>query len=347
MKHLPVAILTELSLVAALAFTPLASAQSAARLHSPINDAQRTALPGNIRSAALDPLNDRGAVLGSLPLDHMLLQLQRSPESEAALTTYIATLNDPQSGNYHKWLTAAQLGSTYGPAPSDIAAVKSWLQSKGLSVNMVDTTGMVVDFSGNAAQVESAFHPAMHNLSVNGVSHIANTQDPTIPSALVGLVSGVVSLNDFRPHAMHHNVQATHIDVHSGTQTSQGPSSDYTFTSGSSTYQAVVPGDLAKIYNLTPLFAAGYSGQGQTIVVIEDTNVYSTADWTTFRSTFGLSSYTAAALRPSTPAATAPTPARTLPTVKRSSTPSGHRQRLLLRRSFWRRARTLPPPSAA
>src|SRR5208283_4281083 len=34
------------------------------------------------------------------------------------------------------------------------------------------------------------------------------------------------------------------------------------------------------------------SGQGQTIVVVEDTDVYATADWTTFRSTFGLSSYT-------------------------------------------------------
>src|SRR5207249_6563006 len=33
------------------------------------------------------------------------------------------------------------------------------------------------------------------------------------------------------------------------------------------------------------------SGQGQTIAVIKDTNVFSTADWATFRSKFGLSSY--------------------------------------------------------
>jgi len=36
---------------------------------------------------------------------------------------------------------------------------------------------------------------------------------------------------------------------------------------------AVVPGDLATIYNLNPLFTANISGQGQTIVVIEDTDV--------------------------------------------------------------------------
>ena len=46
---------------------------------------------------------------------------------------------------------------------------------------------------------------------------------------------------------------------------------------------------------MNPLFSQGISGQGQTIVVIEDTDVYATADWTTFRSTFGLSKYTSGA----------------------------------------------------
>jgi subtilase family serine protease len=54
----------------------------------------------------------------------------------------------------------------------------------------------------------------------------------------------------------------------------------------------VTPSDLATIYNLNPVFAAGYTGTGQTIVVIEDTNVYTTADWTNFRKAFGLSGYT-------------------------------------------------------
>jgi subtilase family serine protease len=287
MKHTLVAGLTGLSFLAALAVTPFAAAQSAPRLHSPVNDAARTTLPGNVRSAALNPANDAGPVDAALPLDHMLLQLQRSPESEAALDAYIATLNDANSPNFHKWLTPQQLGEKYGPAPTDIAATTAWLQSHGLTVNQVYPNGMVIDFSGNAAQVEAAFHPAMRKLVVDGVAHIANTSNPSIPSALVGIVGGVVSLNDFRPHPMQRAVKTAHIDPHTSTHT------DYTYTSGGSTYQAVVPGDLATIYNLTRLFAAGYSGQGQTIVVIEDTNVYTTADWTTFRSKFGLSTYTA------------------------------------------------------
>jgi subtilase family serine protease len=71
---------------------------------------------------------------------------------------------------------------------------------------------------------------------------------------------------------------------------------DFTFSSGGSPFQALSPADLATIYNLNPLFAAGTAGQGQTIAVLEDSDLYSTADWDTFRSTFGLSQYTSGTL---------------------------------------------------
>jgi subtilase family serine protease len=73
------------------------------------------------------------------------------------------------------------------------------------------------------------------------------------------------------------------------------PKGNFTFPGSlGGTDYAVVPADLATIYNLNPLFTAGNSGQGQTIVLIEDTDVFAASDWTTFRSTFGLSTYTSA-----------------------------------------------------
>ena len=288
--------LTALAFAALLASTSLVSAQAIrSRITDKIDETRLAVLSGNIRSAALDPANDAGPLSASLPLEHMLLQLQRSPESEAALETFLSQVNNSASPNFHKWLTATELGTQYGPAPSDIATVTSWLTSKGFTVNKVYETGMVIDFSGSVRQVEAAFHPAMHNLTVDGVPHIANTANPSIPAALAPVVAGVVSLHDFKPQTLYKNIHAAHFDPKSGSQIDPpgGVSPDYTFTSGSSTYHAVVPGDLAAIYNLTPLFAAGYSGQGQTIVVIEDTNVYSTTDWSTFRTKFGLNTYTA------------------------------------------------------
>ena len=253
-----------------------------------IDDTRLVTLEGNVRSAARIALNDRGLVRDDLPLEHMLLVLRRSPEREASLARLIEQQTTPGSPNYHRWLTAQELGSQFGADPLDIEAVTGWLKTNGFTISQVYPSGMVIDFSGTAGQVRAAFHTELHALLVEGVRHIANINDPQIPAALAPAVAGIASLHDFRPHAMHRSLTPQHIDPRSG-----GLSSDYTYGSGTGAYQAVVPEDLATIYSLTPLFTAGVSGQGQTIAVVEDTNLYSTADWTTFRSRFGLSKYTA------------------------------------------------------
>ena len=233
------------------------------------NNNDRVTLEGNVSPFATTT-NDRGRVDDSTKLDHMFLQLNRPGDRETALDTLIQQQTTVGSPNYHKWLNAAEFGQQYGPSQMDIDAITSWLTSQGFTVNRVYESGMAIDFSGTAGQVRSAFGTEIHHLSVNGENHIANMSNPQIPAAFASAVQGIVSLNDFRPHVNYK------------------PHGDYTFTSSGSTYQAVTPSDLAKIYNLTPLFNEGVNGTGQTIVLIEDTNVYSTADITTFRSTFGL-----------------------------------------------------------
>src|SRR6266481_1817332 len=239
----------------------------------------RVALPGNTHPEAR-LANDRGAVAKNFPMEHMLLQLKRSSEQEKALQQFIDGLHTKGSPNFHHWLTAQEFGERFGLAKPDLDAITIWLQSHGFRVNVVYPSGMLIDFSGTAAQVRTALQTEIHYLDVKGEKHVGNISDPRIPAALAPVVAGVVSLHDFRPHAMHKMHQ---------------PRPQFTFPdpSGGNAY-AVVPADLAKIYNLNPLFSAGISGQSQTIVLIEDTDVFSSADWTAFRSTFGLSSYTSA-----------------------------------------------------
>ena len=262
-----------LGLAGSLGVSATAAADTPRLVTQTMNDIQTVTLPGNTRPEATEA-NDRGPVADNLQLDHMQLLLKRPAETEAALVRYIDALHNPASPSFHKFLTAATFGAVFGPVASDVAAVKSWLQAKGFVVNGVVTGGMVIDFSGTAGQVRSAFGTEIHNLDVNGVAHIANMTDPTIPAALAGVVHGVVSLHDFRPH--------TNFKVNTATAVKPA----YTVGGG---YELVVPGDLAKIYRLAPLFRKGITGQGVTIALIEDTDVYSAADWTKFRSTFGLS----------------------------------------------------------
>jgi len=267
-----------LAVLAALCFlvVPTARAESGqpALITQNVDEAKLITLGGNTRPEAKKQ-NDRGLVADSLLMEHMLLQLKRSPEQERELQSLIEGLTDLSSPNFHHWLTAKEFGERFGLAKQDLDVIQRWLQSHGFKVNVVYENGLLIDFSGTAGQVREAFRTEIHNLDVKGVKHIANMSDPKIPAALAPAVVGVVSLHDFKPHTMYK------------------PRANYTASINGTTYYLVVPGDLATIYNLNPLFSAGISGQGQTVVVVEDTNVYSTADWTSFRSVFGLSSYTA------------------------------------------------------
>jgi subtilase family serine protease len=261
-----------------------ASAQATRRLVvAPVDPRQTVELSGNTRSEA-NAQNDRGLVEDSLPLDHMQLLLKRPEETEAALNQFIGDLSDKSSPLYHQWLSAEEFGAKFGPAKEDVQAVTEWLSSQGFVVNSVHPGGMIIDFSGTAGQIRTAFQTEIHELSVKGATHIANMTDPRIPAALAGVVNGVVSLHDFRPHP-NFKVQP-----------------QFTFTLNNATDFAVTPGDLATIYNFTPAFNAGISGQGQTVVLIEDSDAFSASDWTTFRSTFGLSSFTDGSLTTSHPA---------------------------------------------
>src|SRR6185437_12193806 len=109
-----------------------------------------------------------------------------------------------------------------------------------------------ITFSGTVGQAESAFRTEIHEFRNHGVTHIANASAISIPAAFAGVVLSVRNLSDFRPHPLH-RVRA---------------SPQYTFNSGTSHYHFLAPGDFATIYDLNPLYGAGYAGSGQTIVIV-------------------------------------------------------------------------------
>lgn len=247
-------------------------------IQGPIDASRQHMLAGNTRGEA-NARNDRGRVPDAFAIDHMLLQLQRGPEREAALENFIDQQHNPSSPNFHKWLTPAEFGRMYGPGRQDIEKVTDWLRSNGFTVNTVYPSRMLIDFSGTAGQVSAAFGTEIHRLSVSGEDHIANMSDPRIPEALAPVVAGVVSLHDFRPRSM------------------RMPAPKYKVE-----FDLVVPDDLATIYDLKPAFAAGYTGEGQTIAVIESSDLYNEEDWKSFRKTFGLSKYTSGSFSAVNPA---------------------------------------------
>jgi hypothetical protein len=191
--------------------------------------------------------------------------LKRSPEQEADLRALLEEQQAAGSPSYHQWLTADEFGARFGPADQDLQVVTSWLTQSGFVVNQVNKGRTLIEFSGDAGQVQAAFHTAIHRYVVNGIEHWANASEPEIPAALEPVVAGLASLHNFEPR-------------------SSGKAQPLANFGGG---HGMSPADFATIYNVQPLYQAGIDGTGITIGVVGRTqfDVQNVAD---FRNMYGL-----------------------------------------------------------
>ena len=216
-------------LCSALIWVSTAKAQSnpvvPSRVVEHVDDTRLVRLPGNTQLMARQRY-DKGLVDPAKELDRIMLVLKRSPEQEAALTAFNERQYDPQSSDFHHWLSATEFGQLYGPSDSDIAQITSWLQNHGFSIYRVSKGRVTIEFSGTVAQVQDAFHLEMHNYLVDGKMHIANDRDPSIPAALLPVVTGIASLNDFFPTRTHRPKLFIKRDLKTGKYSRWKPSSE-------------------------------------------------------------------------------------------------------------------------
>ena len=216
------------------------------------------------------PEFDRGSVNAALPMRGMRLVFSLTPAQQKSLDTLLEQQQDRTSANYHHWLTPEQYAERFGLSAIDIQRAATWLRQQGFSDVTAARSRTWIAFSGSAAQVESAFRTSIHQYVVNGGTHYANTTDPSLPSALRGVVQGITGLNDFRP-------RPRGIVVHPD------------FTSEISGKHFLAPDDFATIYDLHGLYASGITGAGQTIAIMgqsdlsTDTNHGNQYDVVTFR----------------------------------------------------------------
>ncbi len=263
------------------------SSTAQARIISPVDESQRIILHGNVHPMAR-PEFDRGPAPPDLPMQRMLLVLKRSSEQEFALRKLLDDQQDKASPNFHKWLTPGDFGRQFGAADSDIQCVTGWLQSEGFQVTRISKGRSVIEFSGDAGQVQEAFHTAIHKFTVNGEEHWANASDPQIPAALAPVVAGVNTLHNFlKKPQVQVAPQRIKAKLVAGVP---GKPPQVTFP-GTPQMYALGPADFAKIYNVTPLLADGVTGSGVTIAVVARSNLFGGApDVLNFHSVFGLPS---------------------------------------------------------
>lgn len=283
MQRISLTILNSILLVGLLGVaTPgsVGAAEPPKRLHANIDESRTFALEGHVRPVITKGLaQDQGEVSNSLVMPRMSLHFALSSAQQADLDQFLVAVQDRRSASYHKFLTPEQYAARFGVNDADIAKVTSWLASNGFTNLQVARSKTWIAFNGSAGEAASAFHTSIHKYSLNGEAHFANATNPQLPKALQGMVLGVSGLHNFHMKA--------HVRLYPRLTSSQ---TGNTF---------LAPGDWATIYDVQPLYGAGFDGSplstagtacGGTpcsIVVVGQSDVLP-ADLAAFRAAAGL-----------------------------------------------------------
>jgi Pro-kumamolisin, activation domain len=251
-------------LFAAAAVSSHSYAATPDRVTGDLATSQKVALHGNVHGLAR-PEFDLGRADGSHVIEGLALSFRPSLAQQQDLNSFLAQLADPHSKNFHKYLTPAQFGARFGMSQNDIAKISAWLEAQGFTNISAANGRNMISFDGAISQVESTFALEMHNYLVDGVVHMANAGEPSVPMPLANMVMFIHHLNDFSPKPR--------VKVKPN------------LTSYVSGEHYLTPGDFAVIYDLGTLYTAG--GTGQKIAVIGQSTV-STTDLNNFRSAAGL-----------------------------------------------------------
>jgi subtilase family serine protease len=244
----------------------LAQAPATPRITAAIDNVQRTIIPGTHPPMARQA-NDAGQVPSGTKLGGISIVFSRTASQGAKLQALISAQQNSSSDLYHKWLTPEEFANQFGVADSDISKVESWLEQEGFAIDGVSLSKTRVTFSGTAGQVAAAFDTQLHYYTVDGKVHYAPSKDLSVPAALSAVVQSIMNLSSFRPKPY---VKAK-------------PS----FTSSQSGNNFLTPKDVATVYDIAAAYNSGYTGTGQSIAVVGQSEVY-LSDVENFQNAAGL-----------------------------------------------------------
>jgi subtilase family serine protease len=207
---------------------------------------------------------------------------------QAALTSFLNGLANPQSPYFHHFLQPGQFGARFGPSLQQVAAVAKALKAAGLSPGQVTSNRLAIPVTASAAAIEHAFGITLDQYRLpGGRVAFANSAAPKLPAAVAPLVQGVLGLNDLYPaqpldsprpladaprpltHSARPLTRASGKGIPAVKPTASGPqpcqdATTAAILAGSNTIDA-----FAEYYLMSPLYNLGDLGKGARIGILE------------------------------------------------------------------------------
>lgn len=190
------------------------------------------------------------------------------------LVEFLDGLSNPSSTNFHQFLTAAEFGERFGLPGEAIGRVVAWLESGGLEASVVPQRTSVA-VSGSAEQVNRLLGIQLVDWqNSKGDRYHRPTGDPIVPQNLNAEVATILGL-DTEPILQPALTQSALADVTPG---------------------GLTPDGVSTAYEIDPLHAAGFHGEGLAIAIVAF-DTFTPSDIDRFDRQFGLSGPTVEQIR--------------------------------------------------
>jgi subtilase family serine protease len=221
--------------------------------------------------------------LGATPTSQRVnfgVLLKMRNESSAVAT--LQRVSDPDSASYGQWLTRNQFAGTYGPAASDVGAVRNWLTDQGFAVRKTLPSGMYIEASGTVAQIQKVFATSVKNYSYRGQTVRSNATAMSFPTSTPArVINAVVGILGVDQGAQLHAHADTLPGPPAGARFGVQPCSDYygqkLATDKPTAYGkhqpyavcGYTPQQYQSAYGESSLLRAGIDGRGQTVAITD------------------------------------------------------------------------------
>ena len=217
------------------------------------------------------------------------------PHDRAALDQTARDLYNRNSPNYRHWLKSSDIAARFAPTAAEAQTVQNFFESRNLKVVTVGPNNFYVRARGAVADVQTAFHVLLNDYQLRGETIRSNDRDPYIDGDAAVLVHSVAGLD--AGHYTHPLIQRPTFKTKNGAENSD-PSTPFfssncfngtkterfttngtfpkaTFNGNNYFTNVLNPGcgytppEITAAYNVNGLFAEGYNGAGQTIVIVD------------------------------------------------------------------------------
>ncbi len=175
------------------------------------------------------------------------LSIGLTPNNLPQLDDLLQGLYDPQSPNFHQFLTPDRFNHLFAPTPDQVQQVEDYLQGQGLTVTDVSSNHLLINASASVSQAQQAFNMQIGDYQNGQDTFYANTSSPELPRGISKFITSISGLDNTKKYHSHYQRPTT----------PSGPSSGYS------------PLDIANVYNMAPLQSAGTLGDNQTIALLE------------------------------------------------------------------------------